>query len=52
MANQAMISFCHALSKEIGGLSSVMETQAVFQEMCPSFGDANLGFWIKSMDNE
>ena len=29
-----------------------METQAVFQNICPSFGNTNLGFWIKSMDDE
>ena len=52
MADQATISFCHALGKEIGGLSSVMETQAAFQDICPFFGDAHLSFWIKSMGNE
>ena len=50
MANQAIISFCDTLGKEIGGLSSVMETQAVFKDICPSFG--NIRFCIKSMDNE
>ena len=48
MADQAIISFCHTLVKEIGGLSSVMETQAVFKDICPSFG--NIKFWIKSID--
>ena len=40
MKDQAIISFCQALGKEIQ------------VDICPSFGDANLGFWIKSMDNE
>ena len=29
-----------------------METQAVFQDICPFFGDTYLSFWIKSMGNE
>ena len=50
MADQAIISFCHTFRKEIGGLSSVMETQAVLKDICSSFG--NITFLIKSMDNE
>ena len=45
-----VISFCHTFRKEIGGLSSVMETQAVLKDICSSFG--NITFLIKSMDNE
>ena len=52
MADQAIISVCHTLGKEIDGVSSVMETQAVFQDICPFFGDTYLSFWIKSMGNE
>ena len=51
ITDQAIINLCHTLGKEIGGLSSIMETQAVFLDICPFFDDTNLPFWIKRMHN-
>ena len=35
MADQAIINLFHGLGQEIGGLSSVIKTQGVFQDISP-----------------
>ena len=51
MADQAIINLFHGLGQEIGGLSSVIKTQGVFQDISPFFGDQKFyKSWIKSID--
>ena len=51
MADQAIIELFHGLGQEIGGLSSVIKTQGVFQDISPFSGEQKFyKNWIKSID--